>query len=404
MPRRSNRSLDFILLRSSAAGRFAAASRVATALTWLLAAAMVLAALLPAFAQPGAQSSGTQSGAPTGAQPGTQSAPEKQNPPEPATEPPVPLGGQTPSVEKNKSGGFTIVAKVNLVVLPATVVDAKGHLVNDLTASDFRVYENSVLQNVQVFKHADIPVSVGIVIDDSGSMKEKRPAVNAAALAFVETSNPQDQVFVVNFNDTAYIDTPGDFASNMEDLRGALEKIDSRGGTALFDAVYTSLDHLRLGNRDKKVLLVITDGVDNESRYTLDELLRYAQESNVVVYTIGLLGEEDTSSKLFSHLSHDDKKAKKDLELMAKDTGGESYFPRSLDEVNTTCHAIAHDIRNQYTLAYYPTNKAFDGTFRAVHVEAFMHGTRKKLIVRTRPGYYAPKGSQPASATAAGDR
>lgn len=343
---------------------------------WMLASALAMA--LPARAQSQAKS---------------QSAPQGQ------TQPPAPGNSQTPPAQKNKAGGFTIVAKVNLVVLPATVVDAKGRLVNDLTSSDFKVYENSVLQNVQVFKHADIPVSVGIVIDDSGSMKDKRPAVNAAALAFVETSNPQDQVFVVNFNDTAYIDTPGDFASNMEDLRGALEKIDSRGGTALYDAVYTSLDHLRLGNRDKKVLLVVTDGVDNESRYTLDELLRYAQESNVMVYTIGLLGEEDTDSKLFAHLSHDDRKAKKDLELLAKDTGGQAYFPRSLDEVNSTCHEIAHDIRNQYTLAYYPTNKAFDGTYRTVRVEAFEHGTHRKLIVRTRPGYYAPKGDQPASAS-----
>lgn len=330
-----------------------------------------------------------------------QSAGNSPNPAQAQRQAPAPGAVQAQPAQK-KPGGFTIVAKVNLVVLPATVVDARGHIVNDLTASDFKVYENSVLQNVQVFKHADIPVSMGIVIDDSGSMKEKRPAVNAAALAFVETSNPQDQVFVVNFNDTAYIDTPGDFAANMEDLRGSLDKIASQGGTALFDAVYTSLDHLRLGNRDKKVLLVITDGVDNESRYTLDELLRYAQESNVLIYTIGLLGEEDTESKLFTHLSHDDKKAKKDLELLAKDTGGEAYFPRSLDEVNTTCHAIAHDIRNQYTLAYYPTNKAFDGTFRAVRVDAFAHGTRKKLVVRTRPGYYAPKADQPSSSPAAG--
>jgi Ca-activated chloride channel family protein len=370
MPQRSNR-------RSHAIHCFSAGSVIPG--RWIAFAICLLGAALGA-ARPAA----------------SQSAPPKQSSPQP----PSSTSGQPP-VQKNQAGGFVIQAKVNLVVLPATVVDAKGHLVNDLTASDFKVYEDSVLQNVQVFKHADIPVSMGIVIDDSGSMKEKRPAVNAAALAFVETSNPQDQVFVVNFNDTAYIDTPGDFASNMEDLRGALDKIDSRGGTALYDAVYTSLDHLRLGNRDKKVLLVITDGVDNESRYTLDELLRYAQESNVMVYTIGLLGDEDTQSKLFAHLSHDDKKARKDLELLAKATGGESYFPKSLDEVNSTCHEIAHDIRNQYTLAYYPTNKAFDGKFRAVRVEAFAHGTHHRLIVRTRPGYYAPKSDQSATSASA---
>ena len=377
MPQRSNRRSHSSILRCFPAGSV-------IPVRWIALAACLLAATLGAVRPAAAQA-----------------APAKPNPPQPQNQPPASTSGQPP-VQKDEGGGFVIQAKVNLVVLPATVVDTKGHLVNDLTASDFKVYENSVLQNIQVFKHADIPVSVGIVIDDSGSMKEKRPAVNASSLAFVETSNPQDQVFVVNFNDTAYIDTPGDFASNMGDLRGALDKIDSRGGTALYDAVYTSLDHLRLGNRDKKVLLVITDGVDNESRYTLDELLRYSQESNVMVYTIGLLGEEDTQSKLFAHLSHDDRKARKDLELLAKATGGESYFPRSLDEVNATCHEIAHDIRNQYTLAYYPTNKAFDGTFRAVHVEAFAHGTRRKLIVRTRPGYYAPRGDQSAAAPAAG--
>ena len=277
-----------------------------------------------------------------------------------------------------------------MVVLRATVLDKKGRMVNNLTENDFRVFENAVPQKIAVFSHADIPVTMGIVIDDSGSMKEKRPAVNAAALAFVKTSNPQDQVFVVNFNDVAYIDTPGDFASNMEDLQSALQKIDSRGGTALYDAVYTSLDHLRLGNRDRKVLLVITDGVDNESRYTLDELLKYAQKSNASIYTIGLLGGEENTGGLFKISGRGDRKAAKALEEMSKATGGQVYFPKSLGQVEETCGEIAHDIRNQYTLAYYPTNKAADGTYRTVRVEAFEHDTHKKLTVRTRPGYYAP--------------
>ncbi|HUI43345.1 MAG TPA: VWA domain-containing protein [Terriglobia bacterium] len=308
-----------------------------------------------------------------------------------ATEAPVPAGGQAPTVEKKPGGGFEIRHEVALVVLRATVVDKKGRMINDLARDDFKVFENSVAQKLAVFSHADIPVTLGIVIDDSGSMKEKRPAVNASALAFVQTSNPQDQVFIVNFNDVAYIDTPGDFATNMEDLRSALDKIDSRGGTALYDAISTSLDHLRLGNRDKKVLLVITDGVDNESRYSLDELLKYAQESNAVIYTIGLLGGEENTGGLFKIKGSGDRKAAKALEQLAHATGGEAYFPKSLAQVQETCGQVAHDIRNQYTLAYYPTNKAADGTFRIVRVDAFEHGTRKKLIVRTRPGYYAPK-------------
>jgi len=309
------------------------------------------------------------------------------------SQPPAPASGQTPAVQK-KGGGFTISAKVDLVVLPATVLDKKGRMVNNLTQSDFEVYEGSVPQKLSVFSHADVPVSMGIVIDDSGSMKEKRPAVNAAALAFVETSNPQDQVFIVNFNDVYYLDTPGDFAANTEDLRSALTKIDSRGGTALYDAVYASLDHLHLGNRDKKALLVVTDGEDNASRYSFSELVRYAQHSNAVIYTIGLLGDEENQTGLFKIHSGGDRHAKKVLEQLAQATGGAAYFPAALAEVDPTCRQIAHDIRNQYTLAYYPTNKAADGTYRTVRVEAFEHGTRKRLVVRTKPGYYAPKAEQ----------
>src|SRR5579859_3466727 len=223
--------------------------------------------------------------------PGSSPAPVQQAP-SPA-QPPAPATGQSPQVQKQKGGQFTISAKVDLVVLPATVVDKKGRRVNDLTQSDFQVYENAAPQKLSVFSHADIPVTMGIVIDDSGSMKEKRPAVNAAALTFVKTSNPQDQVFVVNFNDVYYLDTPGDFATNLEDLNAALNKIDSRGGTALRDAVYASIDHMKLGNRDKKVLLVITDGEDNASRYSFEELLARAQKSDSAIYTIGLLGDEN---------------------------------------------------------------------------------------------------------------
>jgi VWFA-related protein len=271
-------------------------------------------------------------------------------------------------------------------------------MVNDLRSQDFQVYEDGTPQKLSVFSHADVPVTMGIVIDDSGSMREKREAVNAAALTFVKTSNPQDQVFVVNFNDVYYLDTPGDFASNIEDLKSALEKIDSRGGTALYDAVYASLDHVKLGNRDKKTLLVITDGEDNASRYTIDELLRYAQKSDAVIYTIGLLGSEEPGGlfKIHGGSAH---RAAKILEKLADVSGGEAYFPRSLDDVQSTCEQIAHDIRNQYTLAYYPTNARKDGTFRNVRVDAFASGNHAKLAVRTRPGYYAPKLS---ATTAAG--
>jgi VWFA-related protein len=287
---------------------------------------------------------------------------------------------------------YTIAVDVNLVVLHATVVDAKGRMVNGLRKENFTVYENGVPQKLSVFSQADIPVTVGIIIDDSGSMRDKRAAVNAAALTFVRTSNPQDQVFIVNFNDNWYLDTPGDFASNIEELKSALDKIDSRGGTAMRDAIYASLDHMKLANRDKKVLLVITDGEDNGSRYTLEELVRYLQKGNTLLYAIGLLGESEPGG-LFKTRGAGPKRARKVLEQLAEVSGGQAYFPKSLDEVESVCVQIARDIRNQYTLAYYPTNAKKDGTFRAVRVEARPARGNTKLTVRARPGYYAPKAS-----------
>jgi Ca-activated chloride channel homolog len=305
---------------------------------------------------------------------------------------------QAPSTEK-KGDDYKLKVDVGLVVLHATVLDKKGHIVDGLHADNFKVFEDGVPQKLSVFSHADIPVTMGIVIDDSGSMRDKRASVNAAALTFVKTSNPQDQVFVVNFNDVQYLDTPGDFASSIEDLKAALGKIDSRGGTALYDAVLASIDHLKLGNRDKKVILVVTDGEDNAIRYPFEELLRTAQKSNAVIYAVGLLGEEEPGG-LFK-MGHGSRRAAKILEKLAESTGGKAFFPKSLGQVEETCVQIAHDIRNQYTLAYYPSNTQKDGSFRAVRVDATLSDGHTKLAVRTRPGYYAPKVNPPAVAASA---
>lgn len=303
----------------------------------------------------------------------------------------VKAGASAPPQGKKRE--YTIGVDVNLVVLHATVLDHKGRMINDLKQENFRVFEDGAPQKLAVFTHADIPVTMGIVIDDSGSMRTKRESVNAAALTFVKTSNPQDQVFVVNFNDAYYLDTPGDFAQNIEELKAALDKIDSRGGTALYDALYASLDHMKLGNRDKKVLLAITDGEDNASHYTYEELLRYAQKANTVIYAIGLLGEEEPGG-LFKMHGRGAKHAAKILQDLSEATGGQAYFPRSLADVEPTCVQIARDIRNQYTLAYYPSNTKKDGTYRVVRVETVTPG-KHRLDVRTRAGYYAPKADAP---------
>ena len=311
-----------------------------------------------------------------------------------AQDPPNPEA-RTPQPEK-KPGEYTINVDVNLVVLHATVLDKKSRHVDNLKQENFQVFEDGVPQKLAVFSHADIPVTLGIVIDDSGSMREKRLAVNAAAVTFVKTSNPQDQVFIVNFNDVYYLDTPGDFAANMEELKAALDKIDSRGGTALYDAVHASLDHVKLGNRDKKVLLVVTDGEDNASRYSFEQTFRYAQQSSAVIYAIGLLGEAQPGG-LFKVRRGGTRRAAKVLEKLAEVTGGQAYSPASLDEVEATCVRIARDIRNQYTLAYYPTNIKKDGTFRAVRVDAWPPRSRERLAVRTRTGYFAPKPQETSS-------
>ena len=286
--------------------------------------------------------------------------------------------------------GYTISVDVNLVMLYASVLDKRGRRINGLSQRNFKLFENDVQQKMSIFNQSDIPVTMGIVIDDSGSMRDKRKAVAAAALAFVQTSNPEDQVFVVNFNDVYYLDTPGDFARNTEELKAALDKIDSRGGTALYDAVHASLDHLKVGTHDKKVLLIISDGEDNASRISFEEAFHLSQESDAVIYTIGLLGEEEGTG-LFKMKGGGNRRAAKVLRKISAATGGEAHFPKSLDEVKNICIQVAEDIRNQYTLGYYPSNRKKDGSFRRIRVEARQQKRAGRLVIRTRTGYYSPK-------------
>jgi Ca-activated chloride channel family protein len=297
--------------------------------------------------------------------------------------PPPPSSSGAPQGQQ----GYTLKKDVDLVVLHATVEDAKGAFVPDLKEQNFKVFENKSEQKISVFRREDVPVTLGLVVDNSGSMREKRAQVNAAALTFVKTSNPQDEVFVVNFNDEFYLDLDKDFTNDPKELQEALERIDSRGSTALYDAVIGSLDHLRKGHKDKKVLLVITDGDDDASRKSFEYTIKAAQQSNALVYAIGVFSDYDQShdKRMVRH-------SKKILQELAESTGGAAYFPDNLDEVTPICAQVARDIRNQYTLGYYPTNTAKDGTYRLVHVEVNDRG-RGKLVVRTRTGYYARNGT-----------
>lgn len=295
----------------------------------------------------------------------------------PITNPVPPRPGQN---DPGKQGA-AIVTRVNLVVLHTTVLDDRQRFADGLKQENFRVFEDKVEQKLSVFKREDVPVSMGLVIDNSGSMRDKRPKVNEAAITLVQSSNPQDEAFVVNFNDDFYLDLDKDFTSSIPELKEALERIDSRGSTALYDAIIGSLDHLKKASKDKHVLLIVTDGEDNSSHYTLERTIRDIQKTSTVIYTIGLLSQESKKSA---------KKARRALEDIAKASGGVAYFPENVEDVHNICQQVAHDIRNQYTLAYYPTNDKRDGTFRMVNVEVIPPRGRGKLIARTRNGYYAP--------------
>ena len=286
--------------------------------------------------------------------------------------------GQDPNAGKQDN---KIRVDVNLVVLHTTVLDDRGRFADGLKQDNFRVFEDKAEQKLSIFKREDVPVSMGLVIDNSGSMRDKRPRVNAAALTLVEASNPQDEAFVVNFNDDFYLDLDKDFTNSIPELKEALERIDSRGSTALYDAIIGSLDHVKKGSKDKKVLLVVTDGEDNTSHNSLEKTVREIQKTDTVIYTIGLLTEESKKNA---------KRAKRALEDIAKASGGLAFFPENVDDVRNICEQVAHDIRNQYTLAYYPTNTKRDGTFRTVQVEIIPPRGRGKLTARTRNGYYAP--------------
>jgi Ca-activated chloride channel family protein len=299
---------------------------------------------------------------------------------------PAAAGAQTaPSSQTAPEvGGFIFRAETRLVVLHASVVDRDKHFVTNLTRDAFKVYENNVEQALRVFRREDVPVSIGLVIDNSGSMRDRRERVNSAALTFVKTSNPEDEVFIVNFNDESFLDQ--DFTNSQDLLQDALKKVDQRGGTAFYDALSMSMDHVKeKGKKDKKVILLITDGEDNASQMTLERLLRKVQESDVAVFTVGLLNQEERRAA---------RRTQRALTALAETSGGAAFFPKDASEVDEIARRIALDIRNQYILGYTPTNEAQDGTFRQVKVQ--LVGTPRSYSVRTRTGYYARSSSSSA--------
>src|ERR1700758_5321104 len=282
----------------------------------------------------------------------------------------------SPVQSSEDQGRFVFKKQVQEVVLHATVVDDYGRLVTSLDRSAFSVYQNGQPETVTSFRREDVPVAIGIVIDNSGSMRDKRTEVNDAVMNLIRASNPQDEVFVVNFGQTPYLDQ--DFTSDINLLQAALHQTSSRGSTALYDAIVASNVHLRNNPRlDKKVLLVITDGQDNMSRETLQDAMRKLQSNKgAVLYAIGLTDGGEGMSR----------SGREALQDLATSTGGAAFFPQRLEEVNAITRAVAHDIRSQYTLTYNPGGAIGKG-YQTIRVEARGTG-RSRLLVHTRTGYY----------------
>jgi VWFA-related protein len=282
----------------------------------------------------------------------------------------------TQQIAPESNAAAHISVDVNLVVLHAAVTDQKGHVAPFLSEQDFQVYEDGIPQQIKLFSHEDVPVTAGLAVDHSGSMKRKLAEVSVAAGTFVQACNPGDQIFVVNFSEHVELGLPPStrFSSDPIQLEKAISQSPATGKTALYDAIFTALELLKGAGPDKKVLLVISDGGDNASTHTLAQALRLAEQSSAVIYSVGIVDPDD------------DDRNPGVLRKLAGSTGGLAFFPSELDQVSAVCARIARDIRSQYTMAYSPSKPAKPGEYRTIRVTARdpHHG---KLIVRTRTGY-----------------
>ena len=282
-------------------------------------------------------------------------------------------------IQKVDDRDYKLGVNVELVQLPVSVLDKKGMPIRGLSQEDFSVYENKIRQDISLFKQEDIPLSVGLVVDASSSMYKKRDRLNLAAMTFVQESNPQDETSVISFADGVNLEQ--EFTANPDDLRYALNRIQSIGKTALYDAIYLAAQHLKdEAVHDKRVLLVMTDGDgDNQSKLKLKQILALLRESHIIVYTVGLLSVEDEGGGGFA------------LKQIAEAGGGAAFFPRNARDVEEVCRRIARDLRNQYTIGYRPSNETMDGSWRKIQVQVNPPKTIAKFTVRTKKGYYAAK-------------
>jgi len=299
-------------------------------------------------------------------------------------------GSQSSQGVDRQDPDFKISVDVSLVVLHATVRDHKGGFVSELQPENFKVYEDGNPQEIKFFAHQDAPVTAGLIIDNSSSMRPKSRDVKLSALAFVRSSNPRDEMFLVHFNERAWLGLPPAvlFTSDHSLLEAALTRGVPGGKTGIYDAIALGLEHLGHAHFDKKALVVISDGGDNASRRTWPDVRAMAQASDAIIYTVGLVDHDDPDSN------------PRILKRLAQETGGEVFLPHELPAVADICEKIARDMRNQYTIGYVPSNGRRNGGYHTIRVTASLPG-QPKLSVRTRTGYLAAPLPVPAKNGAA---
>jgi len=293
--------------------------------------------------------------------------------------------------EGQQDKSFKFGVEVDLVVLPTTVVDKEGNFISGLKQEDFAVFENKIQQPVSYFGQFDMPITIGLAMDVSGSMRSKLPLVNQAAIQFLKLSNPKDETFLISFNHE--VNLVEDFTDDLDTIREALDNMTVTGGTALYDAILLATQKAQKGSRQKHALLIVSDGEDRDSYYRLEEVLRIIQESNVQAYVIGFLTPEPEDGLFDVFTKNPQEKAKSALTKIAQETGAKAVFPKDVSQLPGIMQSIAHELRNQYHIGYIPTNSALDGSWRPVNI-SLSSPAHKNYRVRTRSGYYAKKLAQ----------
>jgi len=298
------------------------------------------------------------------------------------------LESGSPQDTRERQKGYTIGVNVDLVVVHTTVLDKSGHFISGLKKEDFRIYEDGIGQTINLFSQEDVPVSLGIVIDTSGSMRNKIDNVNRAALAFIKASNPEDEVFLIGFNDQ--VELLEDYTSDLEEIADALDNIVVSGGTALYDAIHLAVEKAQKGIKPKKAIILITDGEDRDSYYKLEEMTAKVQESDVQVYSVGFLNPVPDKG-LFGRWSKSvPEKAREALQLISEDTGAKAFFPQKVTDISQIVSEVAYELRNQYSIGYVSSNTARDGSYRRVKVEIDPAKAAGRLV-RYRRGYTAAR-------------